>query len=154
MLENILEIIRKNLPEQTAGLLKEHLEECERVKKKNVELQKTVDLKSDEILSLKQEIARLQVLEVREKEIFKKESQLKEKEYLLSRKQDSLEIELLKIKLEMTQQSRNEISNLASIVFKNPKIVLNESLNHNKNVNGIYENTYSNITKTIEEVKD
>jgi len=154
MLDNILEIIRKNLPEQTAGVLKSHLEECDKVLKKNKELEETIKKRDEEIFSLKQELGKARAIEHREKEVTKKETELREKTYLLSRREDALEVELLKVKLEMATQSRNEIKDLANTVFRNSKLTYSEYNNGNRSVNGVNEYFNNSINRTMEEVKE
>lgn len=129
MEKELLEVIKKNLPEQAAGEMKAFIEQAQRDK---VTLKELKAFNEDYLSQIKEyqkkeELYQKTVKKVEELIVI--ENQLKEKER-------NLEIEKLKYQLESVKENKGEIFRLVETLVKNPRSI--EVINQSKMV-PVYE---------------
>lgn len=146
---SILEIIKKNLPEATAGELKTYMNEAEQTKKDLAKAQKEIEKAKEaaELAAKNADIAdkKIKALESQIKhqwEIAQKLEETKKIEASIEKMQYQMDLTLAREKNLMLENQQNSFMKLMEIVFRNPKTVTNQSVSHNTNDN--YRNTYVN----------
>lgn len=117
MLEKeILELVKKNLPEATASVLKEYIETAEKLK---ISFQNLIEQKEE----LRKEFSELQALKLSQDQLDKKLIALSEKEKELTQREIKAEIEKLKHELVCAKERGLDIKELVGILVKNPRSI-------------------------------
>lgn len=101
----ILETIKKNLPETQVGALKEYLLESEEIRRNNKKL-------LDENANLHKQVIDFQRMDSEYQKLKTMEQNNEARDKALNKREDKLELELLKNKYESSINSRNDIYNL------------------------------------------
>jgi predicted nuclease with TOPRIM domain len=125
MEHKLLEVVRANLPEQTAGEMRKYIEEAEQVKK-DLERSESEYKHSQEVIrKFKEEIAKkndlIDDLTKIKNEYSRRKKEIKEKEIEVEKRE--IRQEILKIKAEEAQKRSYDVKELASIVFRNKTLV-------------------------------
>lgn len=143
MEQELLRVIKANLPESTAGALRDYIQRAELNEKLLVTTQESLNLKTAELKRMEEEV---KVLRSREKKL----EELEEKERHLLKRESSLELEKEKEKVNHLKGSLQELYRLTEIVFRNPKLTYTDS-GSTAGQGGVW----TSLTRTIsaEEVK-
>lgn len=120
MIQEMQEVIRKNLPEATARELKKYLEEAETARKLLAEKILTCTEQGNSIAKLSGTVVDLQrvILELKERTIT--EGALDKKEKDINAKRNDLTVEIASLRVVEAEKRADSIYKLAEIVFKNP----------------------------------
>jgi hypothetical protein len=123
MKQELLELILKDLPNQTAGVLKEYLDKSEKLEKENLELTKNLEIvvvekaKCDiEVGELKKEITELQE-NLTNKKV--KENSLKAREDKVAEHERLLDVTILEHKLIESMKRSEDIKELTALMVRN-----------------------------------
>jgi predicted RNase H-like nuclease (RuvC/YqgF family) len=129
MQNELLEVIKKNLPEQTASEMKEFVRQAEENKKALLRMQEQLDLRQKENKALEDTNTRLsnENFELRKKlvDIETKERHLNSREILLDKRE--LRQEIQELKALAANRRADDLKELASIVFRNKTLVTMET---------------------------
>lgn len=121
----LLEVIKKNLPEQTAGELRKYIEEAQRDKAENERLRKELD-------EIRAEVDRLQKMADKFKSNIEFENELKKREDQVNENFRQLKVERAEMKAAEAERRGNDIFQLVSILVQNPRAI--ELINQNRSV--------------------
>ena len=131
--KELQEIIRKNLPENTANELRKYLDSVEDIKKKNIKLEADNDTLKLQLENQIKKVTKLEYLE-------KLETELKTKTEKLNKDIDKFEsdksffnkdvqFQLQNVKLQMMERNVSDIFTLVNKVFSLPQVTVHNTKN-------------------------
>lgn len=121
----IQEIIAKNLPETTAGIMKEFITKAEETRHALVSAEETIESKDNDIFNLHVKINKLkeQVSEI--DDVKKRDKVLIKQEEALRIRERDLKLEIAEIRLANANDRNNKIEQLVEKVFWHPSVSVN-----------------------------
>lgn len=125
MLDQIQEIVRKNLPAEVGDQLKKHLQDAEATARKLQMVEDDLKAKRQDLLQRDAEIARLNGL-------LKTSGDLDKREKDVTAREIRQEIAIADIKRLEAEKRAEGLFTLVGQVFRNPRFVTNESSSINK----------------------
>lgn len=124
MNEELLSILKKYIPEQSIGLIKDELVAAEQLRKDKKELEYKLENRDTEIEVLKNRIKVLEEtnskLESRDEEVTKLADQVTTRELECEKRERNWELELLRKDLECEKAKSATMQNITSLVFASP----------------------------------
>lgn len=156
MLENeVLELVKKHLPEQVSGIFKEFVVESQRVKDERDSYSQQLVRSKEEIESLKrrlnESLSKIDFLEKEAQQVRIRELEVQKSEKAVLHRE--LRQDIAELKAQEAERRADTIKDLVSIVFRNPRFVTNESRTYpveKKQYSTYYEN---GIQKMVESSK-
>lgn len=124
----MLELVKENLPEATAGEMKKYIESAEATKKELTKAEKKISIlenaikEAEKVAKLEREIK--ESLEEVIKETAEKIADVEEREKILIKGESELENKLLRIELDCAYNSSNQIMSLVEKVFGHPSVTV------------------------------
>ena len=144
---DIQEAIKKNLSGQVAGELSRVLEEYDSLKRK-------LPIANDKATHFEKETLNLKLnydnLKHDYDELVKEVGDLNEREMVISRVENNLEIDKMKLQLIMTEKSKVEMLSLVDKVFGHPSVTISntKTMNHSVPVEGGGDNLGNKFSGT------
>ena len=116
--EKILKAIDEELPAQLGSVLKERLSQVESLERELQQEKRSWNTQLQENLELQEKVSKHEDLDEREKALDKREADVIERER---------KMELNEFKVEAADQRASDVKELASIVFRNPRLTTSTS---------------------------
>ena len=125
----IKELIEKNLPAQTSGVLREYLEKAESAIERQERLKKDLAISRDKGHARDKEISRLSAQ-------LQPQAEVENAKIAVQKRELELAKTILTIQLEESEKRADAITHLVETVFKNRKLTINKSSNFPVAVDG------------------
>jgi len=140
MIDQIKEVIEKNLPSTTANVLKQYLAEAEEMKLELAHLRK-----ADEQLREKNRLIEKDNQDLRRQ--LELAGNVKEQKEQVEKRTREMEVEMLKVKLEESNKRAEVVTGLVDTVFRNRVLTIEKTRNYPTHTE--YGTTYDSETETI-----
>lgn len=132
--------IEKHLPSATSGALREHLDECERIKEENENLKTDIKKFKNRNEQLTKDIQALECFKNYEAKLDAREEELAKREENIQIQQRDLDRRLLEKELEMTKDKQKAFENMLNTVFRNQQVQKSIYSDHTHVVKDAYNN--------------
>lgn len=156
--KEMLAVILKDLPNQTAGVLKSYLEDAEKLQKENTRLEFVLKEKNDLLNNaitnnqkLNQEILILNTK-------LKSQDDLDSQEKFLKEERRLLDVHILESELLLTRESNEKVLQLCKLIFRNPTFTEETTksvpMQNTSTGNGYSNTNWINQTETVKITKE
>jgi len=154
--EDIKKLIEGNLPEATAGVMKEYLVDAEQIRKSYESLKKSHELVHVELESFKKQLKE-KIGIINNHKCFEARSQgIDERLTKVEQRENNIDVEIANIRVKEAEKRADTLESLVSKVFGHPKVTVNNHKNilQDKDEYGnLQYQAYQTITDTEETIE-